>query len=296
MITGLLNSMLASATPILLASLGGAFTYHCDVFNIAMEGMLLAGAFGAVAVGFATGSWLAAIGGGILAAAILGFLFVVFAVWLDADEFVTGIALNLLALGTTTYLLRQWYGVKGAFDDPSLPAIPDVDLPWLEPIPVIGPVLSGRNLLVWVGLFAAVATWWVVQRSRYGLRLRAAGFNPPALEASGGSVARVRAIALVACSVTCGMGGAFLSLGYLTLFNENMSAGRGWIALAAVILVRGSAPGIVAISLLFGFADGLGLQLQTRYGLAPQFTAMAPYLATLFVLFFYARRKLGESP
>lgn len=289
-LTGLITGMISAATPILLAALGGSFTFYAGVFNIAMEGMLLTGAFFGVLGSFYFNSWLAGVALAILGSLGLALIFILFAVVLKTDEFVTGIGLNLLAAGATTYLLRQIFAVKGVFSSPQIQPIPTVRLAFLEGIPLLGGVLSGQNVVVWLALLATLASAWLVFKTRFGLRLRAAGYNPAALDASGVPSARLRAVSLLLCGVLCGLGGAFLSLGYVRLFAENMSAGRGWISLAAIILVNGNPWGIALISLLFGLSDGLGLLLQ-GYQVPAQFTAMVPYLATLIALYFYARRE-----
>lgn len=289
-ITGLINGTIAGATPILLAALGGSFTFYAGVFNIAMEGMMLGGAFFAVLGSYYLQSWPLAILCAILGALLLALIFILFAVVLRTDEFLTGIALNLFALGATTYMLRQIFGVKGAFADAAIIAIPRLDLPGLAQIPFIGPIVSGQNFVVYLAIMATAVSAWIIFRSRYGLRLRAAGYNAAALAASGVSVARIQSWSLLICGVLCGLAGAFLSLGYVRLFSENMSAGRGWISLAAIILVKGNPWGIAVISLLFGFFDGVGLLLQ-RYGMPSQFTTMAPYVATLGALYVYSMRE-----
>jgi simple sugar transport system permease protein len=286
---GLLTGTLSGATPILLAALGGAFTFYAGVFNIAMEGMLLMGAFCAVLGSYFFQSWVAGVICAVLGAVALALIFILFAVVLKTDEFVTGIALNLFAAGATVYLLRQLFGVRGAFADAAIQPIPRIEIPLLDQIPVAGEILSGQNLIVYVAALAVFACGYVIYRTPFGLRLRAAGYNAASLESSGVQPARVRAAALLICGVLCGLGGAFLSLGYVRLFAEGMSAGRGWIALAAIILVNGNPWAIALIALLFGFADGLGLFLQ-GYNVPAQFTGMAPYIATLIALFVYARR------
>lgn len=287
---GLINGMISGATPILLAALGGAYTYYAGVFNIAMEGMLLTGAFFAVLGSYYTGSWLIGVLLAVAGALLLSLIFILFAVVLKTDEFVTGIALNLFAVGATTYMLRKIFSVKGVFSNPAIQPIPSVRLPLIENIPLVGEILSGQNLMVWVAVVATMLTYYLIFQTRFGLRLRAAGYNPARLDSSGVPSNRMRALSLLACGVLCGLGGAFLSLGYVNLFAENMSAGRGWISLAAIILVNGNPLGIALISLLFGFSDGLGLLLQ-GYRVPAQFTAMVPYVATLIALYFYAARK-----
>lgn len=289
-VINLLNGMLAGATPVLLAALGGAFTFYAGVFNIAMEGMLLVGAFCAALGSFFSGSWVVGVLCAIAGSVLLSLLFILFAIVLKTDEFVTGIALNLFAAGATTYLLRQLFGVRGAFTDAGIQAIPRVKIPLLSQIPLAGEVLSGQNLIVYMAALAVIGCAWLIFRTPFGLRLRAAGYNAPSLESSGVRPARVRVAALLICGVLCGLGGAFLSLGYVRLFAEGMSAGRGWIALAAVILVNGNPWGVALIALLFGLADGVGLSAQSL-GVPAQFTSMLPYVATLIALFVYARRK-----
>ncbi|MGQ9904263.1 MAG: ABC transporter permease [Anaerolineae bacterium] len=289
-VISLLNGMLAGATPVLLAALGGAFTFYAGVFNIAMEGMLLVGAFCAALGSFFSGSWVVGVLCAIAGSVLLSLLFILFAIRLKTDEFVTGIALNLFAAGATTYLLRQLFGVRGAFTDAGIQAIPRVEIPLLSQIPLAGEVLSGQNLIVYMAALAVIGCAWLIFRTPFGLRLRAAGYNAPSLESSGVRPARVRVAALLICGVLCGLGGAFLSLGYVRLFAEGMSAGRGWIALAAVILVNGNPWGVALIALLFGLADGVGLSAQSL-GVPAQFTSMLPYVATLIALFVYARRK-----
>lgn len=292
-IIGLLNGMISAATPILLAALGGSLTYYAGIFNIAMEGMMLCGSFFAVLGSYYFHNWVIGILVGILGAVIIALIFILFSVILKVDEFVTGVGLNLFSLGLTTYLLRQIFKVKGAFTSSEIVPIPRIDFPFIKEIPVLGRILSGQNLVVYLAVIATVLITWLIFKTRFGLRLRAAGYNRTCLDTSGVSADGIRIRALILCGILCGLAGAFLSLGYVTLFTENMSAGRGWISLAAVILVSGNPVGIALVSLLFGFADGLGLFMQQT--LPSQFTSMVPYVATLVALFFYSfRRKKKE--
>lgn len=290
---GLINGMISGAVPILLAALGGTYTFYAGIFNIAMEGMMLSGAFFAVLGSYYFNSWPMGIVCAILGALIMALIFILFAVILKTDEFVTGIALNLFAVGATTYMLRQIFSVKGAFSSPGIVAVPTIRIPFLENIPGVGDVLSGQNLLVYVTVLAVLVSAFVIFRTRFGLRLRAAGYNAASLDSSGVQTSSIRIWSLVICGILCGLAGAYLSLGYVTLFSENMSAGRGWISLAAVILVNGNPWGIALISLLFGFTDGLGLFLQKF--MPSQFTSMVPYVATLISLYFYSIQKRKKS-
>ena len=284
--TGLINGMISGATPILLAALGGTFTFYAGIFNIAMEGMMLSGAFFAVLGSYYFDSWLMGIICAILGSLLMAAIFIFFAVTLKTDEFVTGIALNLFALGATTYMLRQIFNVKGGFSNPGIIPIPRIHIPLVADIPILGAILSGQNLIIYITVLIVFLSAFLIFKTRFGLRLRAAGYNSPSLDSSGVPSARIKVWSLIICGVLCGLAGAFLSLGYVTLFSENMSAGRGWISLAAVILVNGNPWGIALISLLFGFTDGLGLLLQ-QY-MPSQFTSMVPYIATLIALYFYS--------
>jgi len=286
---GLFNGMISGAVPILLAGLGGALTYYAGVFNIAMEGMMLMGAFCAVLGSYFFQSWELGIATALAGSLLLSIIFIIFAVYLKTDEFLTGIALNLFAVGATTYYLREIFSVKGGFADPAIIAIPRLHIPLLEDIPFIGRIISGQNLVVYLSILITAFISYLVFHSRFGLRLRAAGYNSDCLNASGVSADKVRIVALLLCGLLCGLAGSFLSLGYVRLFSENMSAGRGWISLAAVIFVQGHPWGIALISLLFGFTDGLGLFLQ-QYRVPSQFTGMLPYFATIVALFFYSRK------
>lgn len=290
---GLISGSISATAPILLAALGGMYTYFSGIFNIAMEAMMLAGAFGGVVVGHGTGNWFFGVLGAIGAAGVLAMLFGVFVLLLHTDEFVTGIALNLATVGATTFLLRRIYKKAGAFSgtaDHPIPAIPKVRLPFLADLPVVRSIANGHTLIEWAVPLLVIGSVLLLYRTRFGLRLRAAGWNPASLDASGVSTRRLRAQSLALCAFFCGLAGAFLSLGYLQLFGENMSNGRGWISLAAIVLVQGSPLGISALCLLFGVAASVGLKAQGVH-IAPQFTEMLPYLATLAALYVYARRR-----
>ena len=292
-IDGVLSGSISATTPIVLAGLGGMYTYYAGIFNIAMEGMMLSGAFGAVAGSYFGHTWVLGILGGIGASMVLALLYIGFVIGLKTDEFVTGIALNLGAVGATTFLLRKIFHVAGAVSstpETYFEGVPKVNLHFLDSVPFVRAILSGHTLLDWFAIVAILGSSFLVFRTRYGLRLRAAGYNAPSLEASGVSTARVRITAVVLCGALCGLAGAFLSIGYLQVFGENMSNGRGWIALAAIVLVRGRPSGVAAICVMFGVAASLGLRAQSL-NVPPQFTDMLPYVATLIALFVYAQRQ-----
>ena len=219
-------------------------------------------------------------------------VFAFFTVTLGSDEIVTGIAINLLAAGLTIFLLRTLFGVKGAFQDPRIVGLPQIELPLLGKVPVLGALLSGHSWIIYLALLLVPATQILLFHHRLGLRLRGVGENPAAALTLGVPVQRLRFATLVVSGALCGLAGAQLSLGNVTLFVENMSAGRGWMAVVAVMLGRGHPVGVLAASFLFGFTDSLGFRLQ-GLRLPSQFTEMLPYLVTLASLFLFAvfRRK-----
>lgn len=292
-ILGLINGMITSGTPILLSALGGSLTYYAGIFNIAMEGMMLSGAFFAVLGSYYFHSWVVGILFAILGAIAMALVFILFSVVLKMDEFITGIGLNLFSLGLTTYLLEEVFHVRGMFSNPDIVSVPIINIPFLQDIPILGDISSGQNLIVYITLLATISVYYLVFKTRFGLRLRAAGYNRTCLDTSGVSANSIRILSLLLCGVLCGLAGAFLSLGVVTGFTKGMSAGKGWISLAAVILVSGNPIGVALISLLFGFMDGLGLFLQRS--LPSQFTSMVPYAATLVALFIYSIRRKNKE-
>ena len=292
-----LASLPRFVVPILLAALGGALCERAGVFNIALEGFVLVGAFAAVAASWATGSAGLGTLGAVAAGVAFGLLFAEGSVRRGGDAIVVSVALNLLAVGLTGYLLRALFGAAGAFRDPAIVPLPGIDVGPLGAVPVLGPLFSGQSPLLLVALLAVPAIHLGLARHRLGLRLRAAGEHPDALTVGGVSVARVRTLALVGCGALCGLAGAQLSLSNVTLFVEGMSAGRGWIAVVAVLLSRGRPWPLFAVAVLFGAADSAAVRLQGA-GLAQQASDALPYLVTLAALTVasLARRRAARVP
>ncbi len=262
-------AMLRYATPLTFAALGGLVSERAGVVNIALEGMMLMGAFFGAYGADKTGSWVGGILIGVLAGMALAAIHAIFAISLRSDQIVVGTGLNFLALGLTGYMYVDTYGANGTPDN--LPAVPEVNLP-TDSLGFIGQAISQLNLLVWGSLLAVVLVWIVVFRMRLGLRLRSVGENPKAAETVGISVFKVRYAAVIASGGLAALGGAFLSIGFVHSFSQNMTAGRGFIALAALIFGRWRPGGLLAATLLFGFSSALAQRL-------PEFS---PQLATLF--------------
>lgn len=285
--SSLLGPMLRLATPILLAALGGLFTERAGVLNIALEGMMLVAAFSGAAVAYFTHSaWLGLLGG-IAAALLLSALFGLFTIRLNADLVVAGIAINLLAGGATLVLMSRIFHTKGNFAPGT--RLPDVSVPALQGVPVLGDLFALQNVLVYVGLAAVAVAHFVLYRTPYGLRVRAVGESPEAAETVGIRVARIRFSTVLISGLLCGIAGVNLSLGYLSQYTTNMTSGRGYIALAAQTFGAATPVGTGLASLFFGFADALSVRLQTR-GFPSQFVLMIPYLATVLALVLVAAR------
>jgi ABC-type uncharacterized transport system permease subunit len=277
----LLASTLRYATPLTFGALGGLFSERSGVINIALEGMMLVGAFFGAWGADITSSWVGGIVIAVAAGAAFGFLHALFAVSLRADQIVSGTALNLLALGITGYLYIDIYGTNGTPDD--LPGVPDVQLP-IKSIPLLGDVFGQLNLLVWFALALVLITWVVVFRTPPGLRLRSAGENPLAAETAGLSVVRTRYLAVMTSGGLAALGGAFLSIGFVHSFSQNMVAGRGFIALAALIFGRWRPGTALAAALLFGFGSALAQRLPTFSPSGAVLFQALPYVLTLIAV------------
>lgn len=267
--SALCAAMLRYATPLTFAALGGLVSERSGVVNIALEGMMLMGAFFGAYGADKTGSWVGGVIIGVVAGMALAAIHAVFAISLRSDQIVVGTGLNFLALGLTGYMYVDTYGDQGTPD--ALPATPDINLP-TEHLGFIGQAIQQLNLLVWGSLVAVILVWLLIFRTRLGLRLRSVGENPRAAETVGISVYLLRYGAVISSGGLAALGGVFLSIGFVHSFSQNMTAGRGFIALAALIFGRWRPGGLLAATLLFGFSSALAQRL-------PQFS---PQLATLF--------------
>jgi ABC-type uncharacterized transport system permease subunit len=280
--SALFAAMLRYATPLIFAALGGLFSERSGVINIALEGMLLTGAFFAVLGAELTNSWFLGLLIGMAAGGLLALIHAVFSVSLRADQIVSGVALNFLALGVTSYMYLNRYGAEGTPTD--LPSVPDVHLPLVDDIPFFGDIFGQVNLLIWAALAMVLITWVVVFRTPPGLRLRSVGENPLAAETAGLSVVRTRYAAVVMSGVLAGAGGAYLSIGFVHSFSQNMTVGTGFIALAALIFGRWRPGGAMAAAMLFGFSTALAQRLPAFSPNAATLFQALPYVLTLIAV------------
>jgi simple sugar transport system permease protein len=278
----LFAAMLRYATPLAFASLGGLFSERSGVVNIGLEGMMLTGAFFAVWGSDVTGTWVLGLLIGVLAGALVGLLHAFFSVTLRADQIVGGTAINFLALGITGYLFIDIYGGQGT--PPNIPDIPNVHLGFLEDWYFIGPVLGQLNLMIWLAFLTIVASWVVLFKTPIGLRIRAVGEHPRAADTVGISVYATRYAAVTLSGVLAALGGAYLSIGFVNSFNQGMTAGRGYIALAAVIFGNWRPWGAAAAALIFGFSSALAQRLPAYSESAAVLFQALPYVLTLIAV------------
>ncbi|WP_417308905.1 ABC transporter permease [Devosia sp.] len=286
---GFFQASMRLTVPIMLAALGGMIAERSGVLNIGLEGMMLAGAFTGFLVAYGTGNlWLGALAG-MLAGAMLALILTFYTVVLTSNQVVVGIALNLLTVGATSFAYRAFFGMGTT--QPRVDPFPTLQIPVLSDIPVLGPLLFEQTALVYVSLCAIPVIWFIVTRTTPGLAITAVGEHPEAAETLGISVARTRTLSLVASGLLAGLGGAFLSLSATGLFLDNMTAGRGYIALAILVLGRRHPLGVLLAAIIFGGADALQLRGQNMgIGLPYQFLVMLPYVLTIGVLIVFAGR------
>jgi simple sugar transport system permease protein len=296
-LTLILDSTVRLAVPLILACLAGLYSERAGIVDIGLEGKLLAGAFAAAAMSAVTGSaWLgllAGIGAALMFSGIHGLASINF----KGNQTISGVALNFLAAGLTTFLGQSWFK-RGGYT-PQLSGdqrFNPITLPFAEQlrdVPIIGQIyfelISGHNILTYFAFIAVPVTAWVLFRTRFGLRLRAVGENPKAIDTAGISVTRLRYQALIITAVLVGIGGAYLSIAQSAGFNNNMSAGRGYIALAALIFAKWRPGPALLVCLMFGFLDAVQFRIQGQVfpiiGEVPvQAIQALPYILTVILL------------
>jgi general nucleoside transport system permease protein len=286
----LFQSAVQAISPILLASLAGVLCGRVGVFNLALEGQMLVGAFAAIVGSYFTHSALggaaAAMAGAVAFSLVLAYGATVF----RGDPVVIGIGMNLLASGLTAYLLRVIFGVSGTFSDPGIVGLGRIAVPALIGVPILGWAFGRQSVLTWAAFALTAVVSVVLFKTPVGLRLRGVGEQADAAETLGIDVARYRVGTVLVAGAFTGLAGAQLALGAVSVFAEDMSAGRGWIAVVAVMLGRNNPLYAAAACVLFGFADALSINLQSE-GLPNQLTDISPYVATLAALVITHRRR-----
>ncbi len=286
----LFATVLRVMTPLLLAALGVLISDRAGVFNIGMEGMMLVGALTGVLVNAGTGSAWLGLGAAIVLCGAVGCLMAFVINGLGANLIITGIALNLAASSATTLGLFFATGDKGMSGSLKSGVLPSVRLPVIDGIPVLGPLLSGHHILTWFALFAVPLVSLLVMRTPFGLHMRAVGVDPKAAAAAGIPVARVQMLALMLSGVLGGLAGAYLSMGYVSWFAQDMTAGRGFIAIAIEVMGMATPLGTLISAVIIAVAETLAITMQSL-GLPNELMQMIPYVVPIVVLTFWASRR-----
>jgi len=278
---GLLAGTIRMATPLVLAGIGGVFTERSGVINIGMEGMMLFGAFFGVLISHLTGSpWLGLIAG-VVVGGLSGWLHAFVAIRYSANQIVSALGINILALGLTAYLSELIWGSRGASG--AVAGLPRWDIPLIKEIPVIGEILGPHSPTVFMMVAVVIIAHIVLFKTKWGLRVRAVGEFARAAATAGVPVHRTRYICVIISGMLAGLAGVHLSLGHLSMYTLGMTGGRGFIALAVMIFGNWRPYRALAAGLVFGFADALQIRLQ-GLGVPVQFMQMVPYVVTIMVV------------
>lgn len=295
-----LSAMMRIATPVMLAALGGLMCHKAGLVNIAMEGMMLLGSFGAIVfVQIFAGNVLMGYLGAVLFSTLIALLLAVVVLKFNANQIIASIAINLLAAGVTAFLLHAAFGTKGSLTPDVINKIPPVNIPFLENIPVINELFNNQYPLVYVTIIMAVVLTLLLYKTPYGLNLRSVGESESAAQTAGLNVKRIQLGAFIWSGVLCGLAGAYLSTSMVSEFTENMVQGRGFTAFTAIAFADGNPVVSSLVALLFGFAEALGIRIELAgVGLSSQIIQMFPYILALIVLTISAfvrarRRKVG---
>lgn len=282
-----LHMWIRVVTPILLPALGGAICNKAGVVNLGLEGIMLLSALAGVLGSYYFSSLAAGFITALIVALCVSLVFAYFHLNLKANAVLCGTAINTFASGATVLILVTITGEKGTSASLKSFSFPNLSLPLIEDIPVIGTILSDHNTLTYVAFFMVFASWFLLYKTPLGLRLRAVGENDEAATSVGVKVFTIKYTAILLCGILAGLGGMYMSMGYLSVFTRDMVAGRGFIALAAAAMGQSSPIGVLLSSLLFAFFDSLSNTLQLL-ALPSQFTKMLPYVATIIGLTVYS--------
>jgi len=279
---GLFAAALRMATPLVFAALGGMFSERVGIINIGLEGMMLIGAFVGVVGSYFTGNpWLGVLAA-LVAGGLLGLLHAVLCVKFIGNQIVSGVAINLFGLGFTAYMCTVIWGDRGA--SASVTGLGEISIPLVKDIPVVGGIFGTHTALVYLMLIIVVISYIILFKTSIGLKIRAIGANPVAADTAGVPVFKLKYICVAVSGMLAALGGVFLSLGHVTFYSWGMTAGRGFIALAAMIFGRWMPFGVLGAGLLFGFTDALQMRLQALGILPPQIFLMIPYLIAIAVV------------
>lgn len=283
MVIGVLHSAVAIMTPLLLAAMGGLFTELSGMLNIALEGLMLIGAFTSIVFTYYTGSMVSGVFLGILCTMTLAAILGTITLHLRSNVFITGLATNLFASGLTVVLSFRLFGNKGVVVFDTIGKLPRLNIPSLQQIPVIGDLLIGHHVFVYLSWVLLAVAAWTLYRTPFGFRLRAAGLHEKALVSLGMRPQRYRFFGFLISGFTCGLAGAVLTLN-LGAFVPNITSGKGWIALVVIFLGQKKPIGLLFAALVFGFADAFSNYAQGAWDVPADFILSIPYVFTLVAM------------
>ncbi len=285
----LINSTIRSTTPVLLAALGSAICSQVGVFNIALEGQMLIGSFTAIIINYLTGSVTLSVIGGVLSGALVGLIVAILQVKYKGADMVIGTSIYLLVGGITSILLTVILGVRGSFSSPKLVSLKNIEIPILKNIPVVSKLFQNLTIIDYLSYVIAFLVFIYLYRSVLGFRTRSVGINKEASESLGINATRIQMAMVVLSGALCGLGGVVLSIGQVTLFTENMTAGRGFIAMAAANMGQQHPILIIFSSLFFGASQAFGVAIQNI--IPSQITMSVPYIFTVIALAVFGFRR-----
>jgi len=283
MIDNIIHAAFVMTTPILLAALGGLVNRIAGIVNIGLDSMMLAGALVGLMVASQTGSWPAALLAAAFVGGFLGLLMSLTVTRLEANEIIVGLGFNIAVAGLVRFFLKSWYGTSGTLSLADVAMLPRIRIPVVADIPVLGAILSDHDPLTWAAWLLVPATAWFLARTRLGLRLRAAGAAPQAARALGLNPLNLRDASTVFAGAMSGLAGAYLCIGVVGIFNEGITAGRGFLALAAFYFGRNRPWATALGALLFGLFDAIQIRLQGR-GLPAELVQTLPYVMVIVIL------------
>ena len=285
--TSFLFSIIRVSTPITFAALASLMTKKAGITNIAVEGIMLIAALTGVLVSASTTSAALGLSGAIISGIVISLILGFFAIKWDTDMYLAGIATNIMATGGTVFVLFMASGDKGVSTSLASKSLPNIELPLIGDLPVIGEILSGHNILTYVSFIAVILVYVLLYKTATGLRIRSVGENPKSAESVGVSVDKIKMISLVLSGILSAIGGSYLSMGYVSWFARGMTAGRGYIGMSAMNLGNATPIGTFLGSLLFGFAEALSMAMQSLK-IPVEFVQMMPYLITILGLIFFS--------
>ena len=278
-----ISATIRIAVPIIFAAIAGVYSERAGVINLGLEGMLLGGAFAAALGSYLTGNPYIGILFAVVAGAVISWLLGILTLKFRANHVVCGVGINILILGATSWLMQIIWGSRGT--SANVTGLEEITIPGLSSIPIIGKLLGSHNILVYLMFVIVFLSWFILYKTTFGLRLRMIGEHPKAADTLGIKVRFIQYSSLIFAGVLCGLGGAYLSIGQLNWFSMNMSAGRGYMALAANIFGGWNPIGAFGASYLFAFTDALQMRMQAlNLPIPSEIIQMIPYILTIAVL------------